>query len=213
MPEMQKAPLVVIGFNGNALDALETLQSSFEIVAWLDDNPALHGRRVENAPILPMSDIAAFPDAQVVCMIGSERSYPHRHDIVARLGLPDTRFATIVDPAARVSRLCLLGHGAVVFPGVVITSNAVIGNHVMLLPQTVVHHDAVVGDYSLLGSGVVVAGSVKVGRACYIGSGSTIRNGLAIGDGSLVGMAANVLRDVAPGSVVAGNPARLLRRV
>ena len=210
---MRKPPLVVIGFNGNALDALETLQSVFEIVAWLDDSPALHGRIVEDAPILPISELERFPDALAVCMIGSEHSYMRREDIVARLGLPVSRFATIIDPAARVSRLCRLGQGVVVFPGVVITSNAVIGNHVMILPQTVVHHDATVGDYTLIGSSVVIAGSVKVGTGCYIGSGSTLKNGLEIGDGSLIGMSANVLHNVPPGSVVAGNPARLLRRV
>ena len=210
---MSKNPLVVIGFNGNALDALETLQSSFEITAWLDDNPALHHRSFENAPILPISDLSLFPDAKVVCLIGSERSYMRREEIIASLGLASSRFATIVDPAARVSRLCSLGHGVVVFPGAVLTSNAVIGNHVLVLPQTVVHHDSSVGDFSLVGTRVVIAGGVKVGKGCYIGSGSTIKNGLDIGEGSLVGMAANVLRDVPARSVVAGNPARVLRRV
>jgi sugar O-acyltransferase (sialic acid O-acetyltransferase NeuD family) len=210
---MQKAPLVVIGFSGNALDALETLLSAHEVVAWLDDNPALHGQKFQNAPVLPLSELGNFPDAQVVCMIGSERTFRRREEIIARLGLPDSRFATIVDPFARVSRLSTLGRGVVVFPGTIITSNAVIGNHVMLLPQSIVHHDASIGDFSLIGSRVVIAGSVRVGPGCYIGSGSTLKNGLDIGAGSLVGMAANVLRDVAAGSVVVGNPARVLRRL
>jgi acetyltransferase-like isoleucine patch superfamily enzyme len=43
-----------------------------------------------------------------------------------------------------------------------------------------------------------------------VGSGSRIKNGVAIGAGALVGLGSNVLRDVAPGATVAGNPARPL---
>jgi acetyltransferase-like isoleucine patch superfamily enzyme len=50
-----------------------------------------------------------------------------------------------------------------------------------------------------------------VEAGCYLGQGCTVRQELRIGAGSLVGMGAVVVRDVPPGSVVAGNPARRLR--
>lgn len=43
-----------------------------------------------------------------------------------------------------------------------------------------------------------------------IGSGATILGGVRIGRGALVGAGAVVTRDVAPGAIVAGNPARAL---
>lgn len=43
-----------------------------------------------------------------------------------------------------------------------------------------------------------------------IGSGSTILGGLVIGTGAMVGAGSVVTRDVSPGTVVAGNPARPL---
>ena len=51
-----------------------------------------------------------------------------------------------------------------------------------------------------------------VGRGASIGSGATIMCGLTIGEGALVGAGAVVTRDVAPGTTVAGVPARLLSR-
>ena len=46
-----------------------------------------------------------------------------------------------------------------------------------------------------------------------IGGNATILPGLRIGAGSLVGAGSVVTRDVAPGTVVAGNPARVIKKV
>jgi maltose O-acetyltransferase len=52
---------------------------------------------------------------------------------------------------------------------------------------------------------------VIIGKRCFIGGGSMILPGVTIGDGSIVAAGAVVFRDVPPGSIVGGNPARVLR--
>jgi acetyltransferase-like isoleucine patch superfamily enzyme len=51
----------------------------------------------------------------------------------------------------------------------------------------------------------------RIGRNCFIGARSIILPGVTIGDGSIVGAGSVVIRDVAPATVVGGNPARELR--
>ena len=51
-----------------------------------------------------------------------------------------------------------------------------------------------------------------VERRAALGSGVVILGGVRIGEGALVGAGAVVTRDVAPGEVVVGNPARPLAR-
>jgi maltose O-acetyltransferase len=52
---------------------------------------------------------------------------------------------------------------------------------------------------------------VDIGSDVWIGSGAIIMPGVTIGDGAVVGAGAVVLEDVAPNTIVVGNPARLLK--
>lgn len=50
-----------------------------------------------------------------------------------------------------------------------------------------------------------------IGRNCFIGAHSIIMPGVRVGDQSIIGAGAVVTGDVPPGSIMAGNPARVLR--
>jgi acetyltransferase-like isoleucine patch superfamily enzyme len=60
--------------------------------------------------------------------------------------------------------------------------------------------------------GLVGKGDVTIGNDVWIGSGATIMSGVTIGDGAAVGTGAVVTSDVEPYAIVAGNPARLIRK-
>lgn len=55
-------------------------------------------------------------------------------------------------------------------------------------------------------------GDTKVGNDVWLGYGATIMPGVSIGDGAIVGAKSVVTNDVAPYSIVGGNPARLIRK-
>lgn len=56
-------------------------------------------------------------------------------------------------------------------------------------------------------------GGVKIRKGAKIGANATILPGVTIGEGSLVGSGSVVTKDVPPGMVVAGNPAKVLCRI
>jgi acetyltransferase-like isoleucine patch superfamily enzyme len=51
----------------------------------------------------------------------------------------------------------------------------------------------------------------RIGARCFIGVRSVLLPGVTVGDGCIVGAGSVVTRDVPAGSIVAGNPARIVR--
>lgn len=62
-------------------------------------------------------------------------------------------------------------------------------------------------------TGVEWAEAVCVGNNVWIGGDATILPGVKIGDNAVIGAGSVVTRDVEPSTVVAGNPARIIRRL
>lgn len=54
---------------------------------------------------------------------------------------------------------------------------------------------------------------VRIGDGVWVGANATVLPGVTIGDGSIVAAGAVVTEDVAPNTVVAGVPARLVRKL
>jgi sugar O-acyltransferase (sialic acid O-acetyltransferase NeuD family) len=191
-------PLLIFPCNGNALEALDGLGERWQLLGFVDDDPARQGVGPGGYPVFAREALARLGDARVLAVPGSPTSFPARRGVIEELGVEPSRWAQVVHPRACVSPRARLGRNVLVMAGVVISGQACIGDHVCILPNSVVHHDATVGDGTLVGSCVVVAGGTRIGRNCYIGSGSRIMNGLTVGDGALVGLASAVIRDVAP---------------
>lgn len=51
----------------------------------------------------------------------------------------------------------------------------------------------------------------RIGKNCFIGGESLILPGISIGDGSVIGAGSVVTKDVPPRTMVAGNPAEIIR--
>ena len=123
-----------------------------------------------------------------------------------------TRVGTFVEiqKGVVVGRHCKIQSHTFICEGVTIEDGCFIGHGVMFVNDR--HPRALNADGTMQGDGDWQLERILVRSGASIGSGATILPGVTIGEGALVGAGAVVTRDVAPGSVVAGNPARPLPR-
>lgn len=104
------------------------------------------------------------------------------------------------------------GEGCIVFPHSFFTSNITIGNFFHSYHFVSIAHDCKIGDYVTIAPGAMINGNVVIEDHAYIGSGAVLKQGIRIGSNATIGMGAIVISDVEANTVVAGNPARIIRK-
>lgn len=150
-----------------------------------------------------------FPNCQIVIVPDSPQL---RKKLVALYRSVGFSFATVVHPAASISRFATIGEGSIVQQGVNVSANTKIGNFCKLNMGCNVMHDNVIGDYTTIAPNAVLLGYVSVGELGYIGANSTILPKIIVGELCTVGAGAVVTKNVQPGLVVTGVPAKELAK-
>lgn len=131
---------------------------------------------------------------------------------ITRLPIPLNRYATLIHPTAIIPKgFCHIGNGVLMAPLSQLSPDTTIEDNCILLPNSFLGHDSVMKRFSHITSNSVVGGNVTIGRGAHVGTNATIRENVNIGDFALVGSGSVVLKDVPENTIVAGNPARVIR--
>ncbi len=116
----------------------------------------------------------------------------------------------VIHPSASFAQQVTLGSGNFISRHVAINPLAVIGDFCILNTGCIIEHECVIGTAVHIASGAVLAGNVSVGARSFIGANAVVKQGVTIGKGVVVGAGSVVLRDIADGEIVVGNPIRIL---
>jgi UDP-N-acetylglucosamine acyltransferase len=92
-----------------------------------------------------------------------------------------------------------------------LTGETVIGDDCYTMARSHVAHDCVIRDGTKIATNVQISGYCWIGRGTYLGLSSLLHQFVVVGGHSMVGMGSILTRTTPPGSLVYGNPARLVR--
>jgi len=180
------------------------------VVGFIDDDPELWDTNVCGAPVLGGLDLLlglGMP-FQVVFGLASPMSKRTIYAAIRKQGYGV--FPSVVSPLANLSPTAQLGEGCVVFRWTGVATGVHLGLCCYVDALCTIGHNTGIGDFSSVMSAVNVSGECHVGLECWLGVNATILQGVSVGNGATVGAGALVFRDVAPGTTVAGNPARVV---
>ncbi len=124
-----------------------------------------------------------------------------------------------IEPGAIIREQVEIGKNAVIMMGAVINIGAVIGEGTMIDMGAILGGRATVGKNCHVGAGAVLAGVIEPASATpviieddvLIGANAVVIEGCRVGRGAVIAAGAVVVEDVAPNTVVAGCPARVIK--
>lgn len=198
----------IIGAGGHGEVVLEVLRAAGEytVAAFLDSDPATHGKEVDRVKVLGPPDRA---DGPFLVAIGDNAA---RMEMTARLTARGAEAIRAIHPVARVASTATVGPGALVCAGAILCTHAHVGAGAIINTGAIVEHHNHIGPFAHIAPGAVLAGRVTVAQGAMVGAGATVIPHVTIGEWAVVGAGAVVLQDVPDHSTVVGVHARIIRR-
>ena len=140
-----------------------------------------------------------------------------RNSAIPMLDLKD--IPARIEPGAVIREQVEIGKNAVIMMGAILNIGAVVGEGTMIEMGAVLGGRATVGKNCHVGAGAVLAGVIEPASATpvivednvLIGANAVVIEGCRIGHDAVVAAGAVVVGDVAPNTVVAGCPARVIK--
>lgn len=213
---IMEKPVIIFGAKGIGKSALEIFKSNSVVVyGLLDDAADLHGREIDDVPVLGKTDDHGFIkligqkcEAFVATDDNSLRKKQVKMLIDSRKVMP----TNAIHREAIISHSAVIGHGNFINARAVLGPDVSVGQHCLIHSGALLEHTSKIGDYVQVGAGAIINAGVEVENEAFIGSGALIVSGVKIGKKARIGAGSVVISDVKAGTTVFGNPAAVIEK-
>jgi sugar O-acyltransferase (sialic acid O-acetyltransferase NeuD family) len=195
--------IIVLGAGGSGMDILGIIyainkeKKEWDILGFLDDNLALHGKELDGFKVLGSIDEAInYPDSYFISSIADPTNRIVRRKVWDRVKKYGFRFATLVHPAAIIYKNVCIGEGCVINANCVLGSSVVLENNIHLGYSCNVAHETRIKSHCSFGTGVNFSSGIIVGEDCYIGAGVSATHDVKIDDNILIAVGSAIIDDL-----------------
>ena len=197
---------------GSLISNMISYHDDLNIIAYGDNDLKKIGKLIDGLPVFGSADLLNFAQENevkyAISAIGNNIIRSEKYNFLKNEGF---RMLSIVHPRALIDTKVTYGDNVIIEMGTAIHTNSNIGNNVFLGGDALIGHHNMIGNHVLVGGNVSLGGAVTVQDYVSIGVGASIKPGVKLGEGSVVGVGAAVVKDVSPGDVVVGVPAKPIK--
>ncbi|MCZ8539203.1 MULTISPECIES: NeuD/PglB/VioB family sugar acetyltransferase [Psychrobacillus] len=212
---MNYKTLAIIGAGGHARSVyswLEQSNISYLELFFVDKNKKKNDEEIFNHTIIQKEWINLHGIKTEACLLAigdnnlRKQLYEHLlHHNKVIIGIFHN--SVILGIGSKVHNSTLIGPLSIVGPLVVLNENIIVNSGV------IIEHETVIGPHSHIAPGAKIAGRVTIGESVFIGIGAVVKENIVIGDNVIVGAGAVVTKNIPSNSIVAGVPAKIIRKL
>jgi sugar O-acyltransferase (sialic acid O-acetyltransferase NeuD family) len=204
--------LVIIGA-GNVGGFLAYNQNLFaeqyNLLGFLDDDPGKLGKEFYGLRVIGNTEHLFTMDKDVAVVIGI--GFPKaKRKVFEKVKDNGNDFPSFIANNAWLSNTVTTGKGVILYPGVSINYETIVEDFVIMNMNCAIGHNCTIGKFSALAPGVNLAGFTKLEEAVDMGIGSATKQNIIIGNNAIIGGQTMLVKNVEPGTKVAGVPGRVI---
>jgi acetyltransferase EpsM len=197
------------------IDILRKKNTSEKIV-FIDDNPAKLNTEQWSVPVKFNLDswkkeLESNQKAQMVVALGEKHLLARKKIFHSLSQFSNLQFPVLTDSSALIATDAVIEAGNIICRGTIIGHEVTLKCNSIIWAGAVIEHNTQVGESCYISPNVTISGFVKIGDCTLVGSGAVILPEINIGSNCLVGAGAVVAKNLPDNSVVAGNPAKIIR--
>jgi len=214
---MEKKELYILGVGRNTIVYIELAEAcGYKVAGLFHYNDDRTGEDVHGFPIIGSNNSlfceSTLEGKNFAISVGDNKI---RTELANKIRENGGALTTLIHPEAIVSRF------AKIAPGVVIHANSVVQADVEIEKDTVVSYNVSITHSSKIGKSCYLAFNSNIGAYVeiqdyvFVGQSAAVVSGKLnfIGHNSIIGAGSIVINDVDAYSIVAGNPARLIKKI
>ena len=201
--------VIVLGYSGHAMVLIEAaILSGYKIFGYTDFVET--SRNPYNLKYLGNEKETSFNYFNniynFIIGIGDNKIRANLYDF---LQIKNVLIINVIHPDSSVSENVKLGNGVFIAKNASINPFVEIGNNVIINTSASIDHECIIDSGSHIAPNSTLLGNVVIGKNVFIGANSVVKQGVCIGDNAIIGAGSVVLKDIEPGALVYGNPAKV----